>query len=848
MRFLLRDRRSRATFRRPSRPALALALAAVPAGAFAAADTARGLLDSGRYEEAIVLARDERTAQPYEEESWSVEIEALTTTGRHLEAHETVLEGLKRLRGSLRLRLAGLDTAPFAGDAAGAENLRAELHGLVTSRTRYVRDLDSLVAVGEAALRFGVEPRLVLENFFKRGMEAAAPVRSAFLAAGRLALAKGDHALASTTFQKGIAVFPGDPAMWTGLAESFLEGDRARLAEYAAHALRLNPRHPPAHLLLAEQRIDAEDYTGARLALDQVLGVDPAHPGALALLAVLAHLDNDPAEARRLREEALVPWPANPAVDHRIGRKLSHKYRFAEGADFQRDALALDEAFAPARLQLAQDLLRLGREDEAWPLVADAHEADAYNVTAYNLVTLKDRLAGFTVLENEHFRLRMSLREAPIYGPRALALLEEARRDLTETYGLELAEKITVEIYPDPKDFAVRTFGMPDNPGFLGVCFGPVVTINSPATRRANWEAVLWHEFAHVITLTLTRNRMPRWLSEGISVYEETRRDPSWGQRMTLDHRERILAGRARTITGMSAAFLQATDGADLRFAYFQSYLAVRFLIETHGFPALRALLLRLGEGVPATEALAATIGPPGELDLAFRLFAEREARAFGGGLDFSRPAGVVARALAPLGPRSFHDRLEAARAAVEAGDWAAARGLLEPLAGDDLYLPGADNPLPLLARVYRETGDAAAEVAVLTRIATREADALEAVTRLLELAEVRGDDAEVLRWTDRWLAINPLAAAPWRARFAAHERRGEAALAADSGSILLKLDPPDRPSIHHRIARQLRDHDVEAARRNVLLALAEAPRFQAAHELLAELPVSAGLAGPASP
>ena len=40
-------------------------------------------------------------------------------------------------------------------------------------------------------------------------------------------------------------------------------------------------------------------------------------------------------------------------------------------------------------------------------------------------------------------------------------------------------------------------------------------------------EDVLWHEFAHVITLTATKNRMPRWLSEGISVYEERQAQPA---------------------------------------------------------------------------------------------------------------------------------------------------------------------------------------------------------------------------------------------------------------------------------------------------------------------------------
>src|SRR6185295_16300115 len=101
-----------------------------------------------------------------------------------------------------------------------------------------------------------------------------------------------------------------------------------------------------------------------------------------------------------------------PEVDHIIGRKLSQKYRFAEGSEYQRQAMKFDITYLPAHTQLAEDLLRLGEEDDGWRLADRVNRLDAYDVTAFNLVTLHDSMKKFVALTNEHFILKMSEREA----------------------------------------------------------------------------------------------------------------------------------------------------------------------------------------------------------------------------------------------------------------------------------------------------------------------------------------------------------------------------------------------------------------------------------------------------
>ena len=69
-------------------------------------------------------------------------------------------------------------------------------------------------------------------------------------------------------------------------------------------------------------------------------------------------------------------------------------------------------------------------------------------MVAYNLITLRDRLAGFRTLKDDGFVVRMDAREADLYGPRVLALLQRARKTLCEKYGVTLPEPVIVEIFP----------------------------------------------------------------------------------------------------------------------------------------------------------------------------------------------------------------------------------------------------------------------------------------------------------------------------------------------------------------------------------------------------------------
>jgi tetratricopeptide (TPR) repeat protein len=313
---------------------------------------------------------------------------------------------------------------------------------------------------------------------------------------------------------------------------------------------------------------------------------------------------------------------------------------------------------------------------------------------------------------------------------------------------------------------------------------------------------------------------------------------------MSADYYLRIVEGRTQQISRMSAAFLEAKTLSDVQFAYFQSYLVVRFLIDTYGFDKLRATLVDLGNASEINAALARNFVPLEKLDADFAEYAKAAANTVAGPFDLRPPdERQLSIAIAQIDRRNFFGQLQRARSMMQASRWLEARLVLKNLTVDNFYLPGRENVYGLLARVCRELGDAAGEREALTVVVTHEGDALDAVTRLLELAEAADEADAAARWADHWITINPLAPTPWRALLNAREQLGDAPGAIIAGETLLKLDPPDRAAIHFRLARQLEKTNADEARRHVLLALEEAPRFRDAHALLATLPPSADVA-----
>lgn len=816
----------------------------------------RELYSHGRFDIVVQICEyAKRRGQPSWE--WRVlHLESLAAMGRYEEAFEEAKAAAERFRGELGALLRLHHHFKIHGHEEEAAAGLADLDAAARAVPKKDRSTLDLVHLGEAALVLGADPAKVLEQYFgpakaakPKGQEIPPGLVEAHLASGDLAMAKEDLQRAAAEYGAVLDLQADSVEALFGMAKALMPSDREAATGYLKRTLEASPQHVGALLLQAESAINFEQYDLAGELLSIVETVNSRHPLAHAYRAILADLErNDLADFERQREAALAVWRGNPEIDHLIGRVLSRKYRYREGAEAQRRALALDPDFAPAKLQLALDHLRLGEVEAAWPLAKEVAAADPYNVLAFNLEVLEKEIAGFTTLRTDDFLIRLPPDEAPIYGDRVLEILTEAKRVLGEKYGLVIDHPTLVEFYPDQQDFAIRSFGSLGGAGLLGVCFGSVVTMNSPGSltaAKSNWEATLWHEYCHVITLTATKNKMPRWLSEGISVYEEKQRQANWGQSMNPDYRRRILEeGGLTPVRDMSQAFFQAKDSMAVMFAYFQSMLVVEHLVNTYGLDALRSILSDLAAGRLVNEAIAVHTVSMEEFERSFALAAVKLAEGYGPEVDWEKPepAEMDPRSALSIAGflKSHPSNFEARRAltALFARDekWDEALGSSEALISLLPEFTGPGNGYAAKAMALRGKGDAAGEAAVLEELAARSAEAFQAYQRLVEVGVESGNWDGVLANARRGLAINPFTERLHYCQGCAHEAKAETDLAVRSFENALRLDPANPSELRYRLARLLRHRDPAAAKRHLLDALADSLRYREAHALLVEI------------
>jgi tetratricopeptide (TPR) repeat protein len=715
---------------------------------------------------------------------------------------------------------------------------------------RYQPSAEIVLVQGRIAELQGRNPKTILNSLYSALMEQMPNYVPVFLAAGDLAFRNWDWRLAAEYYEKALKVEAENQLALAGLAECYWKSDDERLRECLERLLKINPNHPRARAIQIEQALDVGDTDKASRILAEALAINPNRMTMLALQSAAWFLLDNPTSLALTQKRALELNRYASEIFRVPGTVASRHYRFREAAEFQRQALERDPDDAAARAYYAFDLLRLGDEEEGRRQLELAFKADPFNATVFNMLNLLDSLKRFETVERGPFALQLPANEATVLANDALTLLDEAYTTYTRKYDARLETPIRVQVFDHHDDFMVRSVGLPGSVGHLGICFGRLVTMDSPSARpkwEANWRSVLWHEFVHVVTLQKTKNRIPRWLSEGISVFEETQRDTAWGQRLNPQYKTLVEHEPLPGVTELEACFTSPKTMAHLMFGYLVAGEFVRFYTERYGFAALNRTLDRIGSGQAAVGALAESAGVSREnLDGEFQTYFKKRLAPFDalppaetskswkpGRFDRGTSATLSQAEWAAL-PSPFTDAMRAAAAALEAKEWDKAEAALQKAHGLFPDYQGADAPLRQLISLYERLNRREELLATLRQEIHWNSTDFPSHRQLVGLLEQDQAWPEMTRVAENALGIDPFDAAMRLVALKGYQKTGNMAKVLEIQGQLIRLEPAH--AVAHRLQRIETLCDMERwaeAKKDTLQLLEETPYYWEGQKML---------------
>ena len=625
----------------------------------------------------------------------------------------------------------------------------------------------------------------------------------------------------------------------------------AEVENFARAALEVNPNLVPAINLLAELRLQEENYDEARKQLRQALGINPQALESLSLEAAYHLLQGNDADFIRAEERILDINPNYGRLYHTLAESMVTRRKYREAVGWARKALTLDPQLWPAHTNLGMNLMRLGELNAGRAALQRAFEGDPFNIWAFNTLDLLDQMAKFSRKESEHFTILMSAEDAPSLSIPMRELAEEVYGKLTQRYAFTPKGPLQIEVFPDHEGFAVRTLGLPGL-GALGVCFGQVVAVDSPRARKLgsfNWGATLWHEFAHVITLQMTNHNIPRWYSEGISVYEERKARTGWGESLSAAFIKAFKEGKLLKPSELNAGIMRPKFPEQIDLSYYQASLVCELIEEKFGFEKIRRSLELLAADPSLERALQQAVGWDfAALDREYALFLESRLRGLASRLDFeqiakppsdqaAQPDRKALQKILGKNPEDFFANLRMGTILhEEKNDTDAEKYLsIAQRLFPEFTEPG--NPYELLGSIFlvqKREEEALGQFLAWSR---HDGSNQVPLIRAAEIFSKRKNWSEAAKMYELSVYIQPYDQK-------IYGELGEAASAASNWEravkayqVLLGLNPTDPAEAHYNLGRALWESGNKSeAKREILRALEIAPTFAKAQDLLLKL------------
>jgi tetratricopeptide (TPR) repeat protein len=662
---------------------------------------------------------------------------------------------------------------------------------------------------------------------------------------GELFLDKGEYGDAQKSFEIALKTQPDYVPAMLGVARILLDSNPPKAAAALQAVLKLNPNNVDAHVIAADIALDDRQRADAKMSIKAALDVNPNSLEARSRDAAVAFLEDRTGDFQKKVDDVLAINASYGEVYRVAGEQAAANYRFDDAVALVKKALTIDPDNNKAYADLGMHLLRTGDEAGARKALETAFDRDNHynNLVTKNLLEMLDKVDKFVTITQGDIIVRLDPSEAEVMREQVPAFAQQALAKLSQMWDFKPTGPILIEMFPVHDDFAVRNLGLPGMIGALGACFGRVVTLDSPHARppgEYNWQPTLWHELAHVITIQMSNNRVPRWLTEGISVWEEKRGRSEWGREMEVAFAHAMDQNKVIKLDVLNEGF---SDPQLISLAYYEASLLVDHLVERFGEPSLRALLRAYGKGLETDVAIKEIYGISiAELQTSFDAKLAKDYAPLRAALARPKtqtpPASVEEwKKLAAENAGSFPVQMGLAQALYKADDKAGAIQAYERAAALLPLATGEDNPNKAIAAIALEQGDNARAIKALEAVIKVDHSDVESARKLASLLDPKSDAARAEDAYRRLVDVDPFdgaAQSKYGRLLLQHRNANEAVRAFRSA---LAVNPPDRAGAHADLAEAYIAAGKPAdAKRETLAALEIAPSYERAQDLLLKI------------
>jgi cellulose synthase operon protein C len=696
-------------------------------------------------------------------------------------------------------------------------------HGDPSTRACYERLTHARDAATRAEGYWGAGDYSQANEEFIAAVKASPKDAKVWTRRGRMFLERYQPADATDWFNNALAADPNYAPAILGQALVAADGFEGNAADLAQRALRVDPKLFEAHELLARIALEDGNEAKAKDEAGKALDISNEALDAMAILATIDLLDD--------REKT--PWmdrvlKINPSYGEAYaitGHFFFINRRYEEEITAYRKAIELTPDLWNARSELGVVLMQTGNDVEARKLLEECYNAGYKSPATVNTLKLLDTFRNYQTFKTPTTVLRLQNKEADLLRPYFQSELDRAIATYTKKYHYKLPFPVQVEVYPNHEDFAVRTMGMPGI-GALGVTFGNYIAMDSPNSRppgQFHWDSTMWHELSHVFVLSMTKNRVPRWFTEGLAVYEETGNgNPDWGDRLDPEVINAIKMKRLLPIAELDRGYIHPSYPAQVTVSYFQGGKICEFIAGKWGYDKLLAMIHDFGELTPTVDVIQKEFEmKPEEFDKQFFAWLDAQTHTAVNGFDEWKTAlkGINAKAK----EKQWDDVIK------------------EGTRIRDIYADYVEvgNVYEFLSEAYLAKGDkdkATAELERYAKIGGRDPETLKQLAKLQSDAGRKKDAAATL---ERLNLIYPRDEAEHKMLGDLYMGLADPNHAAREFRAMIACNTVDPAGAHYSLAVALKaSNRLDEAREEVLSALEAAPEYRPAQKLLLELNV----------